>query len=156
MKYFDPDYGGPAFELYGAGHLAALTIVLAAIAFFIWGWRDPSEPAKRQARLVLVSLLLIVEFSWHGWNLIVGTWSIQKHLPLHLCAISAWASIYVLWTRNYRVFEIVFFIGIAGASQSLLTPEAGIYGLPHFRALQTLSGHGHGPGLLAVHGQPHQ
>ena len=48
---------------------------------------------------------------------------------------------YVLLTRSYRVFELVFFIGIVGASQTLLTPEAGIYGLPHFRAIQTLAAH---------------
>ena len=142
MKYFDPNYPGPAFELYGPGHLTALAIVFSVIAFLIWGWRNPSEEQKRRVRILFISIMLVLEISWHGWNAMVGIWSVQKNLPLHLCSISAWSSIYILMTRDYRVFEIIFFIGIAGASQSLLTPEAGIYGLPHFRALQTLSAHG--------------
>jgi hypothetical integral membrane protein (TIGR02206 family) len=43
---------------------------------------------------------------------------------------------------NYRIFEYAYFLGIAGALQPLLTPEAGIYGLWHFRAVQTLVVHG--------------
>jgi hypothetical integral membrane protein (TIGR02206 family) len=33
-------------------------------------------------------------------------------------------------------------MGIAGALQALLTPDAGIYGFPHFRAFQTMISHG--------------
>ena len=75
-RYFDYNYDGPPFELFGTGHLISLAVI------------------------------------------------------------------YVLLTRNYRVYEIVFFLGIAGASQTLVTPEAANYGLPHFRAIQTLWAHG--------------
>ena len=86
--------------------------------------------------------MLLIEVSWHGWNFLNDAWSYRQHLPLHSCAISVWGSIYVVWTRSYRVYEILFFIGTAGAVQTLATPDAGTYGLPHFRALQTLSAHG--------------
>jgi hypothetical integral membrane protein (TIGR02206 family) len=142
QRYFDYYHDGPAFALFGTGHLAALAIIAAVLMFLIWGWRDPSDLAKRRARWLIIGLFLILELSWHGWNLGNGGWSMQRHLPLHTCSISAWLSIYVLLTRSYRVYEIIFFIGIAGASQSLLTPDAGPYGLPHFRAIQTLATHG--------------
>ena len=142
QQYFDYYHDGPEFDLFGTGHLASLAIIAAVLLFLIRGWRDPSDAAKRRARWFIIGLFLMLELSWHGWNLGNGGWSIQRHLPLHTCSISAWLSIYVLLTRSYRVYEVIFFIGIAGASQSLLTPDAGPYGLPHFRAIQTLATHG--------------
>ena len=142
QQYFDYQYNGPAFDLFGTGHLLSLAIVAAATAFLIWGWRNPGEEAKRRVRLLIAGVALLNEISWHGWHLLNGAWSIQQHLPLHLCAISVWGSIYVLLTRSFRAYEILFFIGLAGAIQTMLTPDAGIYGLPHFRAIQTLFAHG--------------
>lgn len=141
-KYFDYQYDGAPFELFGPGHLLALAIIALTSAFLIWGWNDPSDRARRNGRMFLVSLFLVVELSWHAWNVANGTWNVRQHLPLHTCSISAWASIFVLLTRSYRIYEIIFFIGTAGAIQTLLTPDAGGYGLPHFRAIQTLAGHG--------------
>ncbi|MCF6278162.1 MAG: TIGR02206 family membrane protein, partial [Anaerolineales bacterium] len=43
---------------------------------------------------------------------------------------------------SYRIYEFAYFIGIGGALQSLLTPDAGIYGFPHYRFLQTFISHG--------------
>lgn len=142
QQYFDYHYAGPAFELFGAGHLLSVAIVAAAVAYLIWGWQNPTEEARRRARLLIVGTMLLIEASWHGWNVLNDAWSYRQHLPLHSCAISMWGSIYVVWARSYRVYEILFFIGTAGAIQTLLTPDAGAYGLPHFRALQTLSAHG--------------
>ena len=142
QQYLAHDYDGPAFELFGTGHIVSLAIMLAILAFLIGGWRDHDATTRRRARLVLAGILLLGEVSWHGWNLAYGTWNIHEHLPLHVCSISSWGTLYVLLTRSYRVYEIIFFIGIAGSSQTLLTPEAGIYGLPHFRAIQTLMAHG--------------
>lgn len=142
QKYFDYDYDGGPFELFGPGHLTALAIVALTCAVLVWGWKDPGLRARRNGRIVLVCLFLLAEGSWHAWNIINGAWSFQQHLPLHSCSLSAWASIFVLLTRSYRVYEIVFFVGTAGAIQTLLTPDAGGYGLPHFRAIQTLAAHG--------------
>ena len=141
-EYFGYDYSGPGFELFGPGHLLALALVAGVVAFLVWGWRDPTETAKRRARWLIIASIVIVEVAWHAWNIAHGSWTIRYHLPLHLCSLSIIGSIYVLMTRHYRVYEIIFFIGIAGAGQTLLTPEAGIYGLPHFRAVQTLAAHG--------------
>jgi len=142
QQYFDYHYNGPSFELFGTGHLVSLAIVAAAAAFLIWGWRNPGKEARRRVRLLIAGVALLNEISWHGWHLLNGAWSIQQHLPLYLCAISVWGSIYVVLTRSFRAYEILFFIGLAGAIQTLLTPDAGIYGLPHFRAIQTLFAHG--------------
>lgn len=140
--YFDHDYGGPAFELFGPGHVAALAVLVIVVAFLIRGWRNPSENSRQSARLAIAGIMILNEVGWHYWNIAGGVWNLQEHLPLHATSLSIWGSIYVLLSRNFRVYEIVFFIGIAGATQALLTPSAGEYGLPHYRAFQTLISHG--------------
>ncbi len=63
-------------------------------------------------------------------------------LPFHLCSALVWLSIFMLLTRNTAIYEFAYLLGIAGALQALLTPDAGIYGYPHFRFFQVLISHG--------------
>ena len=104
QKYLAYNDEGAPFDVFGTGHLLALSIIAPVVIFFIWGWRNPDEDAKRRARDALAGVMLM--------------------------------------TRNYRLYEALYFVGIAGATQALLTPTPGIYGLPHFWAIQSLSSHG--------------
>jgi hypothetical integral membrane protein (TIGR02206 family) len=53
-----------------------------------------------------------------------------------------WTGAFMLVTKNYRIYEFMYFMGIAGAIQALATPDLGIYGFPHFRFFQTFLSHG--------------
>lgn len=141
-QFFDPNYTGEPFQLFGPKHLLVLAFVLIILLWLLFGWKNPTEKGKRRARYILAATLFIWESAWHIWSIWTGTWTITYHLPLHVCSIMVWLSIYMLLTKNYRIYEFAYFIGFAGALQPLLTPEAGIYGLWHFRALQTLIAHG--------------
>lgn len=142
FNFFDPNYSGVPFQLFGPKHLLVLGIVLAIIIWLIFGWKHPSEQAKRRTRYLLAAILIIGEGSWHVWSLWTGTWTLTYNLPLHICSIMVWASIVMLLTSSYRIYEFAYFIGLAGALQALLTPEAGQYGLWHYRAVQTVLVHG--------------
>jgi hypothetical integral membrane protein (TIGR02206 family) len=48
----------------------------------------------------------------------------------------------MLVTKSYKVYEVMYLMGIAGAIQALATPDLGIYGYPHFRFFQTFLSHG--------------
>ena len=63
-------------------------------------------------------------------------------LPLHLCSVLVFVSAAMLVTEKYRMFEFVYFMGIAGALQALLTPDLTIHGFPHYRFWQTYISHG--------------
>jgi hypothetical integral membrane protein (TIGR02206 family) len=141
-NFFDANYQGPAFALFDSGHLAFLSVIgLTALAFFYFrnAW---DAAARRKLRWGLAIAIILAELAWQGWSLYYGKWSIQTNLPLHLCSVFVWLSAYMLIRRSYVVYELAYFLGIGGAMQALLTPDAGIYGLPHFRAIQTLVGHG--------------
>jgi hypothetical integral membrane protein (TIGR02206 family) len=141
-QFFVEDWSGKPFRLFGTGHLIALAILVLINLSLIWLRKSQSQKLKDGVRYTIVAILIIAESSWHIWNIVIGKWSIQTHLPFHLCAVLVWSSVIMLLTKNYRIFEFIYFLGIAGASQAVITPEAGIYGFPHYRVFQTLFAHG--------------
>lgn len=139
---FGKVWTGEPFVLFGPWHLLALgLIVLFNIVMVIWG-RKASEKSRKTFRWTLASILLIDEALWHLWNITTGQWSLQTTLPFHLCSVFVFLSAYMLVKKSYGVYEFAYFLGIAGATQALLTPDAGIYGFPHFRAFQVMISHG--------------
>jgi hypothetical integral membrane protein (TIGR02206 family) len=141
-QFFTKDYTGAPFQLFGPMHLAILGII-ALIGFsFIFARKLWSEQTKVTFRYGLAIWLVVWELGWHIWSIYYGLWTIQTNLPLHLCSIFVWLSVIMLLKKNSTIFELAYFLGIGGATQALLTPDAGIYGLPHFRAVQTLAAHG--------------
>jgi hypothetical integral membrane protein (TIGR02206 family) len=142
MNIFALDWDGAPFVLFGTAHLIGLGIVVLIGTLIIILGRRSTESGKRTLRIILAGMLLIAETSWHLWNYVTGQWTIQEMLPFHLCSALVWLSIYMLLTRDKSIYEYAYLLGIAGALQALLTPDAGIYGYPHFRFFQTLISHG--------------
>ena len=141
-EFFSKDWSGGPFVLFDAKHLTALGIILL-INILIVVFRKRFTPrGKLILRYSLAVILLVVESSWHLWNYAIGQWTVQTMLPFHLCSALVWLSAYMLITKNYRIYEFSYFLGIAGALQALLTPDAGMYGFPHFRAFQVMMSHG--------------
>jgi hypothetical integral membrane protein (TIGR02206 family) len=141
-QFFTGDYTGAPFELFGPAHLIALSVVvLINLLIFIFRKRF-TEEIRKVFRYSLAAVLIVDEVGWHLWNYTTGKWSIQETLPLHLCSVFVFLSAYMLVTRSFHIYEYAYFLGIAGASQALLTPDAGIYGFPHFRFFQVIVSHG--------------
>jgi len=141
-QYFTKDYLGAPFELFGTAHLVALACLVVVNILIIAKRRAFTEPHRRIFRYTLAATLVVVETSWHLWNYFTGQWTVQTMLPLHLCSALVWSSVYMLVTQSYAVYEFAYFLGLAGAVQALITPDAGIYGYPHFRFFQVILSHG--------------
>jgi hypothetical integral membrane protein (TIGR02206 family) len=61
----------------------------------------------------------------------MGLWDVQTSLPLELCSFTQLFSIIMLLNRNRILYSIVFFAGIGGAMQAMITPDLQ-YPFPHF------------------------
>jgi hypothetical integral membrane protein (TIGR02206 family) len=140
-QFFAGNYTGPAFQLFGVAHIAALAVLLALNLYLI-RFKTADEDTKRTIRWTLAIILWTAETCWHIWNIATGKWNIQNLLPLNLCSILIWLSGFMLIFRNRRIYEFAYFLGIGGAMQYLITPDLGIYGFPHFRFFQTFTSHG--------------
>jgi hypothetical integral membrane protein (TIGR02206 family) len=135
------DYSGNPFQLFGIWHLVALAVIVI-LNFALLGFRKSSDETRKAVRWTIAIVLWLDELSWHVWNIYWGHWTIQTMLPLHICSILIWLAGFMLIFKNYRIYEFAYFIGIGGAMQALLTPDAGIYGFPHYRVFQTFISHG--------------
>jgi len=141
LQYFAKDYHGAPFVLFGTVHIATL-IVVALFILALTRFKGAPEQVLHNARWTLAIVLWLNEIAWHAWNIAIGTWTIQTMLPLQLCSVLVWLTGFTLISRNQALYEFTYFLGIGAAVQALLTPDAGIYGFPHFRYIQPILSHG--------------
>lgn len=141
IQFLSADYAGPAFTYWGTSHLGALAF-LVLLNLYLLRFRNTSEHTRGRVRWVLAMVLVVNEIAWHLWNYVYDLWTIQTMLPLHLCSALVWLGALMLMTRNYRIYEFMYFMGIGGAIQALATPGLGIYGFPHFMFFQYFLSHG--------------
>ncbi len=141
-QFFTPNYNGAPFVLFDAAHWSAMLLIAAACASLFYFRRHWGERQRRTFRLGLALFIALSDLAWQAWSLHYGLWNLRTNLPLHLCSVCGWGSIYVLITRNTRVLEPVYFLGMGGALMTIITPDVGIYGFPHFRAFQIFASHG--------------
>lgn len=136
-----PGYSGPAFQLFGPAHIAALCF-LVILNLLLIRFQGSPESTRRTVRWTLAIVIWVAEASWHAWNYFTGQWNVQNLLPLNLCSALIWLTGFMLIFRSQAIYEFAYFLGIGGAIQYLATPDLGIYGFPHFRYFQTFTSHG--------------
>lgn len=141
-QYWIVDHGVGTFELFGPAHLASLAVVgLIATGLIRYGSEIPK--ARRVVmRRTFAALLALNEMSWHVWAASTDQYVIQRMLPLHLCSVMVWVSVIALLTNTRKLYPLLYFLGVAGGVQALITPDAESFGFPHFRFLQTMIAHG--------------
>lgn len=140
--FFAGNYSGAPFKLFGAAHLVMIAAIVLINLAFMPLKRYTGEGWRRTFRYTLAAILIIDEAAWHWWHWWLGVWDVQTLLPLHLCSVLVFVSAVMLVNKNYTLYEFVYFMGLSGATQAILTPDAGPYGFPHFRFFQVFVSHG--------------
>lgn len=126
------------FHPYGVSHQIVLGLTL--LAFVLLWITSYTRLARVAERFLGTVLLLIFPASLLSTGL-AGTLDAQKILPLQYCDIACIAGGIALWTRHQFSCEVLYFFGIAGTLQGLITPAL-IYDYPdprffHFFALHS-------------------
>lgn len=122
---------GPPFLLFGTAHTAVLFLTLAlglAIS------RIPPNAHVTTAARIIGTLLLLTALLKPPLYILVYELPWQRNLPLDLCRINELLCAYMLLKRSYRMFEVVYFLSVAGSASALLTPDLA-HGFPDFRFL---------------------
>jgi hypothetical integral membrane protein (TIGR02206 family) len=140
--FFAKDYHGPPFELFGPAHLASLAVIVAACLLIALLRRSFTPTARSTIRWGLLAVIYFSELSWHLWKLATADWTIQVMLPLWLCSLTVWTMPLLLVRRSQTYYQWVYYMGLIGASQALLTPDLMNYGFPHFRFIEFMTVHG--------------
>jgi len=143
LNPFALDYPGHAFVFFSSPHLIALLVLLVAFCalwyFRVW-FSKPHIDLK--ARWFVAVALIVQELSLNIWHLSIGDWDAGVTLPLHLCGAGIVLAAFLLINRSYLLYELVYFWGLGGAIQALVTPDIGVYGFPHYRFFQFFISHG--------------
>lgn len=140
-NFFTKDFIGPEFVFLGPEHMTAMAVILI-LNLLLLRLRKAGPEERNKAALVMALMLWGNEIGWHLWNASVGQWNIQTMLPFHVCSILVWLGGWMLVKKNYAIYEYMYFLGIGGALQAIITPDLGIYGYPHYRFFQTFVSHG--------------
>lgn len=142
-NYFSLSYDGPPFIHGSVEHVSAVGAVLATCALLAVGLRGRANTRSAAfARHGLACFALLNVCAWYLWEWQVGLSSLAFSLPIQICTASTILCPLMLWSRSYRLFELIYFWGMAGVAHALLTPDIGQFGFPHFVFLIFFTSHG--------------
>ncbi len=112
------------FTPFGTTHLLTIAaILLVSIGLPLWLRRSGSERLTRRFAVGLAGFGIVHEVvkTW-AW-VVIWDQPLATSLPLEICGVAVFLTAVVLIWRNYRVYEVLYFWGLAGAVQAILTPE---------------------------------
>lgn len=107
------------WRLFGAWHLG----ILAAIVLSAWALARAMRARPKAATWALAAALCVNELTWYGYRYSLEGFRFPEGLPLQLCDLTVWLTVFTLIAQRQAVFEFTFFAGIAGAAMALLTPD---------------------------------
>ena len=121
-------------------HLAIVAAVpLVAWALAALGRRGPRS--LRRVRLGLAALIAADELAWYAYAVTHG-WVAPPHgLPLDLCDVVLWLTVYALVTTRAWALDAVYYLGLAGSGMAVLTPDVGA-AFPSYPAVKFFVAHG--------------
>lgn len=140
-KYLTTDFKGGPFILFSAPHLIALAVIMIII-IFIYLFRRKLKSLDRHIGISISIFLVLQQLSLTLWYIYYGNIPLKASLPLELCDVSMIISAAMFAGKNYFLYEIVYFWGLAGSTEALLTPDIGIYTFPHYVFFQFFLSHG--------------
>jgi len=121
------------FDLFGNDHILSIILIIIFYVLFLCfnekiGIKNKSEIFP----IVLSFTILSLDISEDIIRYITGYYSIEKDLPLQLCAIGIYVAVVALLKKNQIAFELIFYWGLVGASQAILTPDSDLFELKIF------------------------
>lgn len=141
-SFFGRGHNGVIFELFGTVHLITLGVFLAlALGTYVFRKRLDDNRVYNIIRYTIAGILLVNQIGYYIWLLGNGIWTVGVGLPLTLCGIATYLSIYLLLTESFITYEVLYFWGLCGTLQALITPDFGNYGYNHYRYYEFFISH---------------
>jgi hypothetical integral membrane protein (TIGR02206 family) len=129
-----------SFPLFGPVHLALLAAV-PALGLGLAALVRARPSLERPIRLGLAALLAANQLAYLGYAAARGWIAPPAGLPLELCDVAVWLAVAALSAAPPAAGELLYFVGLAGTVQALLTPDLGV-AFPSYPAAKFFLGHG--------------
>lgn len=108
--------------MFGPSHWAAIAATVVAGVVMIWLRRSGHNRLARAGEWLLAAALMMrwpVDVYFHTR---MGDLTLDEALPLHYCDVASFTGAYALITHRQWASELVYFFGLAGTLQGLITP----------------------------------
>lgn len=139
----------PPFQLFGTPHIVVMAATVAVpVALSLTVRRLDSERATRVVCVVFAAVMLVNQavYWWYRFATVGAETFVREHLPLHVCGMTVLLSAATLLWRRRWTYELLYFWGLAGATNAMVTPELA-EGFPHYVFFQYFISHG---GIVAA------
>jgi hypothetical integral membrane protein (TIGR02206 family) len=113
-----------SLRAFGPGHVAIVAAVPAA-AWALAAWVRRRPGAAPGVRLALAAAIAANELVYYAWMFARGGLAPPHGLPLDLCDVVLWLTVYALVADRAWAREAVWFLGIGGSGMAVLTPDVG-------------------------------
>ena len=110
------------FTPFSAEHLFLLLVIVFLSVFFLLIARMLSTKQEFYLRFIFCCTIWGQEITLYAYRYTEGTLSLSEHLPLHMCSLSVLLIPIMLFHKGRRISSLLYFWGMGGATQALLTP----------------------------------
>ena len=131
--YLTVEYQGEAFQRFEIPHLIVFGMTLLLTFLTTLSRSKLDDEGKANLREIMAQILIINEIISYLWLYFYEGAELLQIFPLNPINILAWLSALMLLIKGKKLYELVYFHGIASALFALLMPSLGIYGFPHYR-----------------------
>ncbi len=111
-------------ELFGDVHIA-LSFLEVAAALLIFFFRHKLRALPQRATRIAMAAVLGGNMAVHYLSkILLGVWSFDTDLPLHICFITNFFMIYILLTDNKRnIYRIIYYFTFIGPLPAMIWPD---------------------------------
>ena len=121
------------FILFGASHIISIFLAIILSIFIpIFAKKKLSEHYQHIVGSVIGYAVMSSYILWTFLEIFAGTFDLKLHLPIHLCRMANILLPFVMVSRSYLFYEILYFWGLSGMLQAVITPDIAA-GFPHFQ-----------------------
>ena len=129
------------FELFSISHWFSIVFFIFLVIFLPW-YSNRFLNRKNQIKIAkIVGIFIFINFPlWVLLEFLAGSFDFSLHLPLHLCRFANLMILPVMFNRNDRVFQILYYWGLSGMFQAIFSPDI-LADFPHFHYFRFFAAH---------------
>jgi hypothetical integral membrane protein (TIGR02206 family) len=140
----DPSDAG--FSSWSAAHLGAIAAILVGALLVAYFARKGGPAWLNKAAPFIAAAMWLNELAYQSYWMAVGGWSQSVSLMIQMCGLSIIFIPICLFLkdspRRRYLADVLYFWGVGGALQAILTPDIGASGFPSYRYFSFFISHG--------------